>query len=299
MGDLFSGHLLDGLKRRILEGARVHHLPRLVPPSAPGVGPGGWIGRSAFLQQERSVSPMVPHSSGCPRLPPLVRPRLPRAAPAKRRKAPRPPQPRMPDDFFSAQALDLAHRAAEASAPPAGRRIRCRRCTSIGRESEPHWGDVAQQRCSGTTLRIAGKRVLYESLSMDLERGLRLLTLAWTPEGMTADGHTLRGLARGAGRASSGGSGRYHREFVRRKGEEEAREAVRLTMNTLWWVKPPAAMDGAWHSAIRNRRQGRSARKPAGGLRRARQRAGVGSESALPTWWPQALSGDFNRRMFE
>ena len=103
-----------------------------------------------------------------------------------------------------------------------------------GRESEPHWDDLAQQRCSGTTLRIAGKRVLYECLSMDLERGLRLLTLRWAHERRTSEGHTLE-----AWQTALAGvlwrMGQVYREFVRRKGEEEARETVRLTMNTLWW----------------------------------------------------------------
>ena len=59
-----------------------------------------------------------------------------------------------------------------------------------GRDSEPLWGEYAGQRCSGTTLRIAGKRVLCESLCMDLERGVRLLTLRWTQDCQTADGHS-------------------------------------------------------------------------------------------------------------
>ena len=102
-----------------------------------------------------------------------------------------------------------------------------------GRDSEPLWGEVAGQRCSGTTLRIAGKRVLCESLCMDLERGLRLLTLPWTKDGKTADGHSPE-----AWQAALAGVcwriGQLYREFVRRKGEAEAQEKLRLAMDTLW-----------------------------------------------------------------
>ena len=102
-----------------------------------------------------------------------------------------------------------------------------------GRNSEPVWGEAAQQRCSGTTLRIAGKRVLYESLSMDLERGLRLLTLPWTPEEKTTDGHTSAEW-----RAALAGVfwriGQHHREFARRMGEARACELLREVMETLW-----------------------------------------------------------------
>jgi hypothetical protein len=170
-------------------------------------------------------------------VPPVVS--APRSAPpapahsraATRRKAPR-PQPRIPADFFDPQTYTLlievfsarAARWKADSLPP---------LYFYGRESEPHWDEVAQQRCSGTTLRIAGQRVLYECLSMDLERGLRLLTLVWTNERRTSEGHTLE-----AWQAALAGVlwriGQVYREFVRRKGEEQARETVRLTMNTLW-----------------------------------------------------------------
>src|SRR5262249_49623634 len=108
---------------------------------------------------------------------------------ATRHRPARPPQPRTPGDFFTTAAqtlltqlfIERAERWQQDSLPP---------MSFYGRESEPHWNDVAQQRCSGTALRIAGKRVLCESLCMDLERGPRLLALRWTADGLTSDGHT-------------------------------------------------------------------------------------------------------------
>jgi hypothetical protein len=152
---------------------------------------------------------------------------------APRGKVARPPQPRTPGDFFTREAHALltqlliarAERWQADSLPP---------MHFYGRESEPVWGNVAQQRCAGTTLRIAGKRVLCESLCMDLERGLRLLTLHWTPENTTAEGHTP-----GEWQAALAGVlwrvGQHYRELARRKGHEQARELIRLAMETLWW----------------------------------------------------------------
>ena len=103
-----------------------------------------------------------------------------------------------------------------------------------GRESESVWNELAQQRCSGTTLRIAGRRVLCECLCMDLERGLRLLTLRWPADGLTSDGHTPEewrlALAGVFWRV-----GQVYRELARRKGEAEAHAIIRLAMQTLWW----------------------------------------------------------------
>ena len=156
-----------------------------------------------------------------------------RARSATRRKAKRPPQPRIPADFFPREAYlllkqlfkDRAERWLADSMPP---------IYFYGRESEPHWDELAQQRCSGTTLRIAGRRVLCESLCMDLERGLRLLTVPWTVDSVTTDGHEPEEW-----QAALAGVfwrvGQHYREFARRKGHEEAREVLRLAMNTLWW----------------------------------------------------------------
>jgi hypothetical protein len=158
-------------------------------------------------------------------------PVAPRGA-KKRRKVVHPPQPRTPEDFFSAQAQEvladlLKRRAARWQAdslPP---------LYFYRRDSEPLWGEEARRRCSGTTLRIAGKRVLFESVSMDLERGLRLLTLPWTPQGTTADGHTSAEW-----RAALAGVrwriGQHYREFARRMGETRACELLRQVMDTLW-----------------------------------------------------------------
>jgi hypothetical protein len=66
------------------------------------------------------------------------------------------------------------------------------------------------------------------------ERGLRLLTLEWTPHGKTADGHTAEEW-----RVVLSGVlcrvGQLYRELKRRKGEDKAREVLRLAMDTLWW----------------------------------------------------------------
>jgi hypothetical protein len=55
----------------------------------------------------------------------------------------------------------------------------------------------------------------------------------WTAQGKTADGHNPEEW-----RLSLAGVlwrvGQLYRELARRKGEEEAREIVRLAMETLW-----------------------------------------------------------------
>jgi hypothetical protein len=102
-----------------------------------------------------------------------------------------------------------------------------------GRDSEPLWGADAGQRCSGTTLRVARRHTICVCLCMDLERGLRLLTLAWTPEGDTADGHSSKEW-----RAALAGVcwrlGQLLREVTRRWGEAEAKNMLRLALDTLW-----------------------------------------------------------------
>jgi hypothetical protein len=76
--------------------------------------------------------------------------------------------------------------------------------------------------------------VLYESLAVDLERGLRLLTLDWTTDRTTREGHSSE-----AWRAALSGVlwrvGQLVREFTRRKGAEKAREVLRLVIDALWW----------------------------------------------------------------
>lgn len=68
---------------------------------------------------------------------------------------------------------------------------------------------------------------------MDLERGLRLLTLPRTQHGQITDGHSAEewhaALAGVLWRI-----GQLYRELARRKGDEQAREIVRLAMDTLW-----------------------------------------------------------------
>jgi hypothetical protein len=71
------------------------------------------------------------------------------------------------------------------------------------------------------------------SLCMDLERGLRLLTLTWTDKKKTTDGHTSDEW-----RAALSGVlwrlGQHYREFTRRWGETQTQEVLRLAMHTLW-----------------------------------------------------------------
>ena len=102
------------------------------------------------------------------------------------------------------------------------------------RDSEPTWDESAQQRCAGTTLRIASRYVLCEGLCMDLERGLRLLTLTWTEKKTTTDGHSVEEW-RSALSGVFGRIGQHYRELVRREGADGARETLRLAINTLWW----------------------------------------------------------------
>ncbi|HLV97114.1 MAG TPA: hypothetical protein VKT82_00425 [Ktedonobacterales bacterium] len=150
----------------------------------------------------------------------------------KRRKVTRPPQPRVPEDLFSAEAQAflsdlLAQRA------KSWKNDWMQPVYYYGRDSEPLWGEDAVRRISGTTLRIAGRLVLCQGLCMDLERGLRLLTLAWAGKKKTTDGHTSDEW-----RVALAGVlwrlGQHYREFTRRWGEEQTREMLRLAMNTLW-----------------------------------------------------------------
>ena len=75
--------------------------------------------------------------------------------------------------------------------------------------------------------------MLCESLCMDLERGLRLLTVPWTAESPTTDGHEPQEW-----QAALAGVfwrvGQHYREFARRKGETQACELLRQVMDTLW-----------------------------------------------------------------
>jgi hypothetical protein len=149
------------------------------------------------------------------------------------RQGTRLPQPRIPQDFFApadyALLTDLlitraAHWQAE-GAPP---------IFYYGRDSEPIWGDFASHRCSGTTLRIAGLSILYDSFCLELERGLRLLTLTWQDARTTQEGQPCE-----AWRVALAGVfwrvGQLYREVTRRKGVEQAREVLRLAINTLHW----------------------------------------------------------------
>jgi hypothetical protein len=182
-----------------------------------------------------SASTLITAALAAPAVPARATTRAPARA-RTRRKAKRPPRfaPRTPEDFFSPEAHALltellitqAQRWQGEGAPP---------IFYYGRESEPLWGEYAQHRCSGTTIRIAGRDILCECLCMDLERGVRLLTLEWTDaENLTADGHTLE-----AWRLALSGVfwriGQLYREWVRRKGEASAQETLRLAMKTLWW----------------------------------------------------------------
>ncbi len=102
-----------------------------------------------------------------------------------------------------------------------------------GRNSEPLWDEYAQQRIAGTTLRIAGRRVIIDSLSIDIERALRLLTLPWQEETRSLDGHDPEawrvGLAGALWRI-----GQLYRECARRWSAERAQALLVQIMDSLW-----------------------------------------------------------------
>ncbi len=141
-------------------------------------------------------------------------------------------RPRIPEDFFSMQAQALlvnllAQRAASwqrQGEPP----IYFYGCRSMLR-----WGAEARQRWEGRSLRRATGWRLREELSVDLERGLRLLTMKRTAEGHTLEGHKAReweeALAGVLWRV-----GQVYRELARREGEERAQGILRLAVSALW-----------------------------------------------------------------
>jgi hypothetical protein len=79
---------------------------------------------------------------------------------------------------------------------------------------------------------------------MDLERGLRLLSLRWAADGLTSDGHAPEEW-----RLSLAGVlwrvGQVYRELARRKGEAEARETIRLRSGGDGWAAPKDAPRGS------------------------------------------------------
>jgi hypothetical protein len=153
-----------------------------------------------------------------------------RAAPRSKRA--RPPQPQTPRDFFDAEAYHLLttmliQRAESWQGdwlPP---------IYFSGRDSEPRWDEYAQQRIAGATLRAAGRKVFVDSLSLDLERALRLLTLPWDEATHTLDGHDPEawrvGLAGAFWRI-----GQLYRELSRRKGVAWARALLAQIIDALW-----------------------------------------------------------------
>ncbi len=177
-------------------------------------------------------SALLPAPVSPPPSPAPAAPIRARARAARRRKAARPPRPQTPADLFPPEAyallVDLLAARAKAwqwdTMPPV---------FYYGRDSEPLWGDYALHRCSGATLHSIRKSLLYESLCVDLERGLRLLTLKWTARDTTADGHTSEEW-----RLSFSGVlwrlGQLYREVARRQGQARALEVLRLAMDTLW-----------------------------------------------------------------
>jgi hypothetical protein len=142
-----------------------------------------------------------------------------------------PRRARIPEDFFSAQGQALladllARRAAawQRDEKP---------LYFYGEKSTPQWGEEAGRRWPGRTLRCAKRWALCEHLSLDLERGLRLLALARTDEGKTSDGHTATEW-RGALAGVLWRLGQVYRELARREGEAGAQSILRLAMNALW-----------------------------------------------------------------
>ncbi|HLW03779.1 MAG TPA: hypothetical protein VKT82_34350 [Ktedonobacterales bacterium] len=152
--------------------------------------------------------------------------------PKKRRKRARPPQPQTPRDFFDDDAHKLLTRLLIDRAA-SWQNDWLRPLHFYGHNSEPLWDEYAHKRLSGTTVRIAGRRVFIESLSLDLERALRLLTLPWHEETQTIDGHDPEdwraGLAGALWRI-----GQLYREWARRTGAEQAQALLVQIMDSLW-----------------------------------------------------------------
>ncbi len=150
----------------------------------------------------------------------------------KRRKPVRPPQPQMPRDFFD----DDAHKMLTTlliERAESWQNDWLKPLYFYGSNSEPLWDEYAHKRLSGTTLHDAGRRVFIDSLSIDLERALRLLTLPWVEESRTYDGHDpevwRQGLAGAFWRI-----GQLYRECVRRWGQERAQALLVQIMESLW-----------------------------------------------------------------
>jgi hypothetical protein len=161
---------------------------------------------------------------------------------AKRRKPTRPPQPSVPADFFDAEGQALI-KALLSSRARAWQRDSLPPVLFYRRDSEPQWDAYASVRCSGTTLRIAPPRILYDGLSMDLERGLRLLTMTWTEKNTTTDGDHSAEAWRVALAGVLWRVGQHYRECTRRWGQERAREILQLAMDALWHNAPRRLQD--------------------------------------------------------
>ena len=150
----------------------------------------------------------------------------------KRGKRPRPPQPQTPRDFFDPDAYHLLTTLLIERAE-SWQNDWMRPLYFSGRDSEPCWDDYARLPIAGTTLRIANRKVFVDSLSLDLERILRLLTLPCDDAARTLDGHDPEawrvGLAGAFWRV-----GQLYRELRRRKGAEWARAFLAQTIDALW-----------------------------------------------------------------
>ena len=179
-------------------------------------------GHSAFLRAKKGGLPngdmaLVGAPLRVSPAPAVVRP--PACSPATR--------PRVPEGFFSAEAQALlvgmlTQRAAfwqRQSDPP---------IYFYGCQSTLLWGAEAARRWERRSLRRAKRWTLCEELSVDLERGLRLLTLE-----RTAEGHTL-----GEWREALAGVlwrvGQIYRELARHEGEAGAQTTLLLAIDALW-----------------------------------------------------------------
>jgi hypothetical protein len=160
-------------------------------------------------------------------------------ASARRKKAPR-FRPRAPEDFFSVEAWrlltdELKTRAREWQVDGLPLLF------SYGPDSEPEWDDFAYHRCS-SVIYIASQATLRESMGIDLERVLRLLTLPWGP-----DGKTIGGRESGEWRAVLASTfwriGQVYRELTRRKGAK-ALDVLREEIERL-----PAGRRAGWRTA--------------------------------------------------
>lgn len=173
--------------------------------------------------------PQMPAPTPAAPLPP------PADQPKKARKRTRARTPRIPADFFDEQGYKLV-RDLFSMRGDCWQRDRYDKVYFFKEGSAPQWGEQASYRCSGHVLRWADFQVLFNSLSLDLERGLRLLDMTWTEQNVTTEGHHTWEEWRASLEGVLWRVGQHYREFTRRWGPEEACRKLTLMMEATWWV---------------------------------------------------------------